>query len=188
MREVRTGCTEAKERSASRLRVEPPLADKKPVGRWMATAGSRRSGGLFALCVGLLQGWVWGKLNDLMGMSGSALRVNNSRKFEVCFFGINSCSMWRYWRLCLHAKAETNVSVRRSLGERKPTLVCVAEVVEFCERPMREERTKMVWAKFNYCRHRVKCKKHDRPEGGGDPQASLNTGCRWTESDWRNWA
>lgn len=58
MREVRTGCTEAKERSASRLRVEPPLADIEPVGRWMATAGSRGSGGLFALCVGLLQGWV----------------------------------------------------------------------------------------------------------------------------------
>ena len=56
MREVRTGCTEAKERSASRLRVEPPLADRKPVGRWMATAGSRGSGGLFALWVGFYKG------------------------------------------------------------------------------------------------------------------------------------
>ena len=44
----------------------------------------------------------------------------------------------------MHAKAVTNVSVWRSLRERKPTLVCGAEVVEFCERPMREERTKMV--------------------------------------------
>ena len=45
MSEERTGCNEAKERSASRLRVEPPLADIEPVGRWMATAGSRWSGG-----------------------------------------------------------------------------------------------------------------------------------------------
>ena len=56
MSEVRTGCTEAKERSASRLRVEPPLVDRKPVGRCIATAGSRRSGGLFALCGGFYKG------------------------------------------------------------------------------------------------------------------------------------
>ena len=77
-------------------------------------------------------------------MSGSALWVNNSRKFEVGFLGTYSCLIKYYWRLCLHAKAVTNVSVWRSLGERKPTLVFGAEVVEFCERPMREERTKMV--------------------------------------------
>src|SRR5690554_2933670 len=147
MSQERAGSTEAKERSASRLRVEPPVPDRKPEGRWMATAGSRRPGALFArgqakARVPLEVIETTGRQRN--GAASGAMKVPHSNRVRAA----TKTNPNKYRPDKKHEIAEPHASRRRNACasggvERTETgtLAWGTEVVEDRERPMSEEPT-----------------------------------------------